>query len=75
MKDNKSAYNSSIYDEHITNVLPYYKEYHNQALNVMMSDAEFFYGIFAVVLIMAIVYFVLSIITNSKEKKLASAVS
>ena len=44
-------------------------------LNVMMSDAEFFYGIFAVVLIMAIVYFVLAIITNSKEKKLASAVS
>ena len=42
-------------------------------LNVMMSDAEFFYGIFAVVLIMAIVYFVLAIITNSKEKKLASA--
>ena len=44
-------------------------------LNVMMSDAEFFYGIFAVVLIMAIVYFVLAIITNSKEKKLASAMS
>ena len=41
----------------------------------MMSDAEFFYGIFAVVLIMAIVYFVLAIITNSKEKKLASAMS
>ena len=36
MKDNKSAYNSSIYDEHITNVLPYYREYHNQALDVKM---------------------------------------
>ena len=44
-------------------------------LNVMMSDAEFFYGIFAVVLIMAIVYFVLAVITNSKEKKLASAMA
>ena len=37
MKDNKSAYNSSIYDEHITNVLPYYKEYHNQALDVVTA--------------------------------------
>ena len=37
MKDNKSAYNSSIYDEHITNVLPYYKEYHNQALDVVRA--------------------------------------
>ena len=37
MKDNKSAYNSSIYDEHITNVLPYYREYHNQALDVVRA--------------------------------------
>lgn len=37
MKDNKSAYNSSIYDEHITNVLPYYVEYHNQALDVVRA--------------------------------------
>ena len=37
MKDNKSAYNSNIYDEHITNVLPYYKEYHNQALDVVRA--------------------------------------
>ena len=37
MKDNKSAYNSSIYDEHITNVLLYYKEYHNQALDVVRA--------------------------------------
>lgn len=37
MNDNKSAYNSSIYDEHITNVLPYYREYHNQALDVVRA--------------------------------------
>ena len=42
-------------------------------LNYMMSDAEFFYAIYAVVFIMAVVFFVLAIITNSKEKKLASA--
>ena len=42
-------------------------------LNNMMSDAEFFYGLYGLVLIMAIVFFVLAIITNSKEKKLASA--
>jgi len=37
MKDNKSAYNSSIYDEYITNVLPYYQEYHNQVLDVVRA--------------------------------------
>ncbi len=37
MNDNKSAYNSGIYDEHITNVLPYYREYHNQALDVVSA--------------------------------------
>lgn len=37
MNDNKSAYNSGIYDEHITNVLPYYREYHNQALDVVRA--------------------------------------
>ena len=42
-------------------------------LNNMMSDAEFFYGLYGLVLIMAIIFFVLAIITNSKEKKLASA--
>lgn len=42
-------------------------------LNNMMSDAEFFYAIYAVVFIMAVVFFVLTLITNSKEKKLASA--
>ena len=42
-------------------------------LNYMMSDAEFFYAIYAVTFIMAAVFLVLAIITNSKEKKLASA--
>lgn len=41
-------------------------------LNNLMSDAEFFYGIFALTFIMAIVFLVLAIITNSKEKKLAA---
>lgn len=41
-------------------------------LNNIMSDAEFFYGIFAVTFIMAVVFLVLAIITNSKEKKLAA---
>ena len=42
-------------------------------VNYVMSDAEFFYAIFAVTFIMAVVFLVLAIITNSKEKKLASA--
>ena len=42
-------------------------------LNHIMSDAQFFYGIFAVTFIMAAVFFVLALITNSKEKKLAAA--
>ena len=37
MKDNASAYNSSIYDEHIINVLPYYREFHDQALDVVRA--------------------------------------
>ncbi len=37
MKDNKSAYNSSIYDEKIINVLPYYKEYHGQIIDLVRS--------------------------------------
>ena len=43
MKDNKSSYNSSIYDENITNVLPYYTEYHAQVIDVakmISSDKE-----------------------------------
>lgn len=37
MKDNSSAYNSNIYDGHIANVLPYYTEYHYQALDVVRA--------------------------------------
>ena len=32
--DNKTAYNSSEYDGHIVNVLPFYHEYHNQIVNL-----------------------------------------
>ena len=35
MNDNKSAYNAGIYDEHIVNVLPYYREYHKQVIDVV----------------------------------------
>ena len=34
MKDNTSSYNSSIYDANITNVLPYYSEFHGQVIDV-----------------------------------------
>ncbi len=37
MKDNKSAYNSSIYDEKIINVLPYYREYHGQIIDLVRN--------------------------------------
>lgn len=37
MKDNKSAYNSGIYDDKIINVLPYYKEYHGQIIDLVRS--------------------------------------
>ena len=37
MKDNASAYDSSIYDSHIINVLPYYREFHDQALDVVRA--------------------------------------
>ncbi len=37
MRDNKSAYNSNIYDEHIVSVLPYYKEYHRQIIELVES--------------------------------------
>lgn len=35
MKDNKSAYNASIYDSHIVNVLPYYREYTAQIIDLV----------------------------------------
>ncbi|MCR5651787.1 MAG: class I SAM-dependent methyltransferase [Lachnospiraceae bacterium] len=34
MKDNKSSYDSGIYDANITNVLPYYTEFHSQVIDV-----------------------------------------
>lgn len=37
MNDNKSAYNSSIYDENIVNVLPYYKEFHAQIIDLVQA--------------------------------------
>lgn len=37
MKDNKSAYNSSIYDDKIINVLPYYREYHGQIIDLVRN--------------------------------------
>ena len=43
------------------------------AFNDIMSDAEFLYAVFAVNFLMALVFLVLAIITNIKEKKLASA--
>ena len=35
MNDNKSAYNAGIYDEHIVNVLPYYREFHAQVIDMV----------------------------------------
>lgn len=35
--DNKSAYNSDVYDEKIVNVLPYYREYHGQIMDLVES--------------------------------------
>ncbi len=37
MKDNKSAYNAGVYDEHIVNVLPYYSEYHDQVIDLVRT--------------------------------------
>ena len=37
MNDNKSAYNSGIYDENIVLTLPYYREYHNQITDLVKT--------------------------------------
>ena len=37
MKDNKSAYNSNVYDENIVSTLPYYREYHNQIIDLVRA--------------------------------------
>ena len=39
MKDNTSSYNSSVYDANITNVLPYYTEFHAQVIDVAKTVA------------------------------------
>ena len=40
MKDNTSSYNSSVYDANITNVLPYYTEFHAQVIDVAKTVAS-----------------------------------
>ena len=35
MRDNKSAHNSNVYDDRITSVLPYYREYHAQIIDLV----------------------------------------
>ena len=37
MKDNKSAYNSGVYDKNIVSTLPYYREYHNQIIDLVKA--------------------------------------
>lgn len=37
--DNKSSYNSGIYDANITNVLPYYTEFHSQIIDLAKTIA------------------------------------
>jgi len=37
MKDNKSAYNSNVYDKNIVSTLPYYREYHNQIIDLVKA--------------------------------------
>ena len=38
--DNRSAYDSNIYDEHIVNVLLYYREYHDQIIDLVRAYSE-----------------------------------
>ena len=37
MNDNRSAYNSGVYDENIVSTLPYYREYHNQIIDLVKA--------------------------------------
>jgi tRNA (cmo5U34)-methyltransferase len=37
VKDNKSAYNSNVYDKNIVSTLPYYREYHNQIIDLVKA--------------------------------------
>lgn len=40
MNDNKSAYNSGIYDKNIVSTLPYYREYHNQIIDLVVTAVQ-----------------------------------
>ena len=35
MRDNASAHNSNVYDSRIVSVLPYYREYHGQIIDLV----------------------------------------
>ncbi len=37
MTDNRSAYNSGVYDEHIVSVLPYYREFHKEVIDLVRT--------------------------------------
>lgn len=37
MIDNRSAYNSNVYDANIVSTLPYYREYHNQIIDLVRT--------------------------------------
>jgi tRNA (cmo5U34)-methyltransferase len=37
MNDNKAAYNSTIYDDKVIHVLPYYREYHGQIIDLVKN--------------------------------------
>ena len=37
MNDNRSAYNSDVYDSNIVSTLPYYREYHNQITDLVRA--------------------------------------
>lgn len=37
MNDNRSAYNSSVYDKNIVSTLPYYREYHYQIIDLLRA--------------------------------------
>lgn len=37
MIDNRSAYNSNVYDVNIVSTLPYYREYHNQIIDLVRT--------------------------------------
>lgn len=42
-------------------------------VNIMMSDAQFFYVLFGISFVMSIVFMILAVITNSKEKQVSAS--